>query len=130
MVIEQTFCSLFREVVRRYPDKTAIYCNSNSLTYRELDARSDILACRLVLCGIKREDIVCVATGRSIDTVIAMIGIWKAGAAYFYLNLAFPKVQADEILERCRCPLVIDESFMREINWSEPAPAKLDFSTP
>jgi len=130
MVIEQTFCSLFREVVRRYPDKTAIYCNGSGLTYRELDARSDILACRLVSCGVKREDIVCVATGRSIDTVIAMIGIWKAGAAYFYLNLAFPKVQADEILERCRCPLVIDESFMREINWSEPAPAKLDFSTP
>lgn len=125
-----TFCLLFREVVRRFPDRTAVFCSGERLVYIELNRRSDLLACYLVGRGIKREDIIGIATGRSIETIISMIGIWKAGGAYLYLNPNYPQHQLEEIKQQCSCECVIDKRMLDEIDWSVAEPVSINFSAP
>lgn len=125
-----TFCLLFQEVVRRFPDRTAVFCGDRWLTYRELDRQSDILACYLIEHGIKREDIIGIATGRSIETIISMLGIWKAGGAYFYLNPNYPPHQLEGIKQQCGCKCVIDERVLGEIGRSVIKPVHINFSAP
>lgn len=126
----RTFCGLFRGAVLKYSEKAAIICKDQRLTYLELEERSNLLACKLFARGVKREDIVAIATGRSPDTLVAILGVWKAGAAFFYLNLASPASQLDDLRLQCRCPVIIDEAFLSGVDWTEQAPAKLDFSVP
>ncbi|MPM30098.1 Surfactin synthase subunit 1 [bioreactor metagenome] len=125
-----TFCGLFQCVAEHYSEKPAIVCKGQSLTYGELEHRSNLIAYKLIARGVKREDIVAIATGRSPDTLAAMLGVWKAGAAFFYLNPASPSSQPEELHRRCRCPLAIDEAFLAGIAWSECVPGRLDFSVP
>lgn len=126
----QTFCRRFHEVAKRYPDNIAVCCERISYTYLELEERSALLACRLIENGVKREDIVGLATGRSADTIVAMLGVWKAGAAYFYRNSDFPKSLTDDVIELCRCPVVINDEYLRQIDWSAKAPTDFDLSAP
>jgi iturin family lipopeptide synthetase B len=58
-----------------------------------------------------------------------MLGIWKAGAAYFYHDLRLPLLQFEEIVEQCHCPLIIDEAFLQELEYESSVP-ELDFSAP
>lgn len=126
----KTFCSLFRETAQLYANHTAVVCENKQITYRELDEQSDCMACELLGKGVKREDIIAIAMGRSIETVVAMIGIWKAGATYTYLNTSLPPDQVQNQLQDCRCPCVIDQSFWQEISIQGKAPACIDFSAP
>lgn len=126
----RTFCGLFQNAAQRYFEKTAIVCKDQSLTYGELEHQSSLIAYQLIARGIKREDIVAIATGRSPGTLAAMLGVWKAGAAFFYVNAASPASQQQELHRRCRCPLMIDEVFLESVSQSESVPVSVDFSAP
>jgi amino acid adenylation domain-containing protein len=124
-----TYCQLFRQSAAKYADKTAVYCKGRRLTYAELEERSNILACRLVAHGVKREDIIGITLGRCVDALVAMLAAWKAGAAYFYHDPRLPQSLLEDITQQCHCPLLIDEIFLQCIDWRQAAPA-IDFSAP
>ena len=118
---ESTFCGEVRRWAEAHPQQTAVVSEGQRLTYQELNRRSSVLAAYLLEQGIHREDIVGIATGRSAETVVAILGIWKAGAAYVYLN--------NHILKDCRCPLVLNHARMEQA-METPDPGYLDFSAP
>lgn len=70
----------------RFPDKTALVCDSHRLTYRELNNLADRLAVALIDMGIRRGDRVVIFLENSVESVISLFGVLKAGAVFVMLN--------------------------------------------
>lgn len=88
---------VFRAQVRLYPDRTAVVLPGSisgrsdaSLSYLELDQRSDALALILMQQGLQSGAFVGLYLDRSLETIIAMLAILKAGAVYVPLDPAYP----------------------------------------
>ena len=70
----------------RVPDKIALIGDDQRLTYRQLNTRADQLAAALITMGIKRRDRVVILLDNSVESVISLYGVLKAGAAFVMLN--------------------------------------------
>ncbi|WP_031341896.1 non-ribosomal peptide synthetase [Ruminiclostridium papyrosolvens] len=103
---EKTIQSLFKEQVARTPDNIAVSCfselNDNltyeSITYRELDEKSDLLAGVLRDKGVKAGIIVGLMLERSIGMAIGIMGILKAGGAYLPVDPEYPTERINFLL--------------------------------
>jgi amino acid adenylation domain-containing protein len=89
--VEAPLHALFEAQVDRTPDAVAVSFEDRSLTYRELDERANRLARRLVRLGVAPGQLVGLAVRRSLDMVVGILGILKAGAAYLPLDPDYPK---------------------------------------
>ncbi|MEV6350986.1 amino acid adenylation domain-containing protein, partial [Actinoplanes sp. NPDC051851] len=76
----------------------ALRFGSSSLSYGVLDARANALASRLTDLGIGVEDRVGICLPRGIDVIVAQLAVWKAGAAWVPLDLAYPQDRLDFIV--------------------------------
>jgi amino acid adenylation domain-containing protein len=81
---------LVEAAAARAPDAPAVRCGDAALSYRELDARANQLAGLLGELGVRRAQIVGLCVDRSVDMVVALLAIAKAGAAYLPLDPALP----------------------------------------
>ncbi len=92
--------SLFEQAVKAHPEAEAVAGYEGGLTYAELDERSGRLARYLVEeYGVKRDDLVAILVDRSPKLLIALLGIWKAGAAYVPIDTVYPKSRKEYILQ-------------------------------
>ncbi|MEH2121103.1 amino acid adenylation domain-containing protein [Nostoc sp.] len=82
---------LFEAQVEKTPDAVAVVFENQRLTYRELNHRANQLAHYLHKLGIKSEEIIGICMERSVEMVVALIAILKAGEAYLPLDPAYPK---------------------------------------
>ncbi len=90
-VDELSWPAVFERQAGRTPDAVAVVCESDSLTYGELNAAANRLARALAVRGVGAEDVVGVALPRSVDLVVALLAVLKAGAAYLPLDLDHPR---------------------------------------
>ncbi|MEV5976564.1 amino acid adenylation domain-containing protein [Streptomyces sp. NPDC052114] len=81
---------LFASQVRRAPDATAIVEGERTLSYAELAAASGRFAAYLTGLGVGRGDRVAVLMERSADLLVALLGVWQAGAAYVPVDPEYP----------------------------------------
>ena len=81
---------LFEEQVARTPEATAVVFEDTQLTYRGLDERANQLARRLQRLGVGPDKLVGICFERSLDMVVALLGVLKAGGAYVPLDPAYP----------------------------------------
>ena len=81
---------LFDQQAARTPDGAALACEQQSLTYRELAGRADRLARHLRSLGAGPDVLVGLLVERSLDMVVGILGILKAGAAYLPIDPSFP----------------------------------------
>jgi acyl-CoA synthetase (AMP-forming)/AMP-acid ligase II len=70
----------------KLPDKVALICGEERLSYREINEKADRLAVSLLDMGIKRQDRVIIFLGNSVEAVISLFGILKVGAIFVMLN--------------------------------------------
>jgi amino acid adenylation domain-containing protein len=87
---EPFFHKLFEKQVEKTPDSVAVVYKEKSLTYREINERANQLANHLLKLGAKPELLIGVFIERSMEMMIALLGILKAGAAYVPLDPDFP----------------------------------------
>ncbi|MFI7416490.1 amino acid adenylation domain-containing protein [Nonomuraea sp. NPDC049684] len=85
-----TVTRLFAEQVAARPEAEAVVCAGRSLSYGELDERADRLARLLAARGAGPERYVAVALPRSLDMVVAVLAVLKAGAAYLPVDVGQP----------------------------------------
>ena len=88
---ERCVHELFEEQMGRSPDATAVVCNSEQLTYRQLNERANQLAHHLRGLGVGPEVVVGLFAERSLPMVTALLAILKAGGAYLPLDVGYPK---------------------------------------
>jgi amino acid adenylation domain-containing protein/non-ribosomal peptide synthase protein (TIGR01720 family) len=94
----------------RTPDVAAAVFHGETLTYAELDARADRLAQRLRRLGCAPESRVGVARERSLDLVVALLGVLKAGAAYVPLDPDYPRERLAFVLADAAPQVLITEA--------------------
>ncbi|KWT56929.1 hypothetical protein ADL21_37225 [Streptomyces albus subsp. albus] len=94
-----TLVDLVEAQVDRSPEATAVLYGDTALTYAELNARANRLARHLVGLGVGPERLVAVALPRSAETVVALLGVLKAGGAYLPLD---PDDPAERLLATLR----------------------------
>ncbi|MEQ1572601.1 MAG: amino acid adenylation domain-containing protein, partial [Vicinamibacterales bacterium] len=85
-----TLAGEFERQVAETPDNIALTFEHQALTYRELDARANQLGWRLLADGVGPEDRVAVCLERSIEMVVGILAILKAGAAYVPIDPDYP----------------------------------------
>ncbi|MFI2184141.1 amino acid adenylation domain-containing protein [Streptomyces sioyaensis] len=103
----------FEEHARRRPDALALTCGDRHLSYAELNARADELAHRLRALGIGSESLVGLYLDRSPDTVISILAVLKAGAAYVPMDPAYPGPRVARILADARPPVLVVHDRLR-----------------
>lgn len=98
---------LFEEQVCKTPDKIAIVCNDEKLTYKELNEKANRLSRYLVNSGVNPGDIVGIMLPRSLDMIIGLIGILKAGAAYLPIDPDYPSDRITYMLDNSKTHTVL-----------------------
>ncbi|MET8228344.1 amino acid adenylation domain-containing protein [Streptomyces sp. NPDC005301] len=91
----------------RAPQATAVVCGRTSLSYGELEVRAGRLAAVLRERGVGPDVLVAVALPRSVDLVVALLAVLKAGGAYLPIDAAFPSTRAGLLLDTGRPSLVL-----------------------
>ncbi|AIL12638.1 hypothetical protein IM40_02420 [Candidatus Paracaedimonas acanthamoebae] len=98
---------LFEAQVERTPDAIAVRFEDESLSYRELNERSNRLAHALRAEGVGPEVLVAIALDRSFEMIISVLGILKAGGAYVPLDPSFPEERLKFMVEDTQAPIVL-----------------------
>ncbi len=80
----------FAAVARTHPERIALASDASSLTYAELDARSDRVAAALAAAGVEPGSYVALLMERSVESIVVVIGVLKAGAAYLPIDTRWP----------------------------------------
>lgn len=104
---DKTMPQLLDEQAAKTPDNIAVACGEMAITYRELSDRSDRLAARLIELGVGRDCVVGLAFYRSIEMVVAVWGVMKAGGAYLPIDPNNPPERADHMLIECGTNIVL-----------------------
>ena len=100
----------FRAQAARTPDAVAVAGDDGTLSYAELDARSDALAWHLREQGVSPEVRVGLSVERSAGMVVAMLGILKAGGVCIPLDPDAPREQRASLLEESRARVLVTQS--------------------
>lgn len=96
--LESSIIGLFRNQVAERSSKTAVKDSAGELTYSQLDALSDNVAAWLSTHSLDPESLVGVLSSRSCLTIVAFLGILKAGLAYMPFDVNTPKGRVESIL--------------------------------
>lgn len=110
----QSLHQLFEAQAARTPDAVAVVFGDERSTYGELNGRANQLAHHLRGLGVGPESLVGVLMERSVELVVALLGILKAGAAYLPLDPAYPPQRLAFMLEETRVPVVLTQARLRE----------------
>ncbi len=106
-----TLTALLAAQVKQTPDAVAIKKGSVSITFKELDKKSNQVAYHLIQEGIGRTHLVGINAVRTPETLINIVGILKSGAAYVPIDPDYPENRRNYITENSDCKLVMTPDY-------------------
>jgi amino acid adenylation domain-containing protein len=105
---------LFEEQARVDPTAIAVVCDEEQISFVELDRRANQLAHYLQKRGIGPEVLVAICVERSVEMVVAMLGVLKAGGAFVPVDPSYPAERVAFLLEDSRARIVLTQSAVQE----------------
>jgi amino acid adenylation domain-containing protein/non-ribosomal peptide synthase protein (TIGR01720 family) len=118
----KTLNYLFEQQVKKTPSNTAIVFENKNLTYQQLNQLSNQVARSirknyLLNQGhtLKPDTLIVICFERSAETLIAMLGILKSGAAYVPVSASYPKKRIEHILKDTKAPFTLTQSCFRKL---------------
>ncbi len=114
----KTLHHLFVEQVEQTPDHIALIGASSQpvqLSYVALNEKSNRLAFWLQEQGILPDTIVAILVERSLETIIGILAIIKAGAAYLPIDPSYPQERIDFILKDSQAHILLTDQFIQEL---------------
>jgi amino acid adenylation domain-containing protein len=105
--ISGNIVDMFEKQALAYPNRNAVVYDGESLTYEELNTRSNQLAGHLVHHGVAKGDIVGLMVNRSADIIIGILGVLKSGAAYLPIDHALPYERIRYMLEASHSKILL-----------------------
>ncbi|MFP2934101.1 non-ribosomal peptide synthetase, partial [Pyxidicoccus sp. 3LG] len=109
-----TVHALFEARALRAPDAPAVRFGDTVLSFAQLDARSNQLARHLRRLGVRRQVLVGLCLRRSVDMVVALLGVLKAGGAYVPLDPSHPPARLAFLLEDTGAPVLLTEESLAD----------------
>ncbi|MEO7323237.1 MAG: amino acid adenylation domain-containing protein [Dokdonella sp.] len=104
----------FLEQVAAGPDRPATSCDKRRLSYAELECETGLLALHLQSLGIRPDAIVALCVERSVDMMIGIMGIVRAGGAYMPIDPEYPDDRVSYMLEDSATRVVLTEAKFRD----------------
>lgn len=107
---------LFNDVVKKYPFNVAVESfQGNKLEYNELDNFSSIQAQTLINNGVNYGDRVIISIERSIEEIVALLGILKAGASYVAVDPDWPANRLNQVIEETNpSAAIVSNNFIKK----------------
>jgi len=105
---------LFEEQAERTPDAVAIVFEGQQLTYRELNRQANQFAHYLQKQGVSQEVLVGIGVDRSLEMIVALLGVLKAGGAYLPLDPTYPQERLAFMIQDTRIPLLLTQAALRD----------------
>ncbi|POX64492.1 hypothetical protein C3492_05520 [Streptomyces sp. Ru62] len=109
-VPEGSLPEVFAARVASVPDAVAVVCGPESVTYAELNARANRLARLLLEHAVGPESLVAVLMERSVETVVALLAVLKAGAAYLPVDPEYPRERIEYMLADAHPALLLTDT--------------------
>ena len=101
--------AMWERQAERSPDRVAVVSKSGTTSYRALDRYANGIARRLLALGVAPEQCVGVCVERSERMVAAILGVWKAGAAWVPLDPAYPAQRLEWMVDDARLAAILCE---------------------
>lgn len=105
-----TLIDLFKNAVTLYGNDIALRDINGSLTYLELDRKSDCIAMNILRNNLVMPEVIAINMKRSKEYIVTMLGILKAGAAYMPLDEIYPEERIRYMMENSNTTMVIVDS--------------------
>ncbi|MGV2417436.1 MAG UNVERIFIED_CONTAM: amino acid adenylation domain-containing protein, partial [Paenibacillus polymyxa] len=105
---------LFEEQAERSPDQTAVVFGNQSLTYRELNERSNSLARILQVQGVGPDKLVGLMVQRSVEMIVGLLAVLKAGGAYVPIDPEFPSSRIEYMMEDSKAAVLLTSRDLAE----------------
>ncbi|MEL6438037.1 MAG: amino acid adenylation domain-containing protein [Cyanobacteria bacterium J06621_8] len=121
---DQCIHQLFEAQAVKTPNNIAVVCDAVQLTYGELNQQADILAGHLIQLGVKPDTLVALYLDRSPLSIVGLLGILKAGAAYLPLDSALPTEGLAFRLQDAEAPILLTQRSL-----SSQVPANAEYTT-
>ena len=103
----KTISQLFEDQVELTPNNIAIKFKESSITYKELNEKSNQVAVFLRRNGIKPNDVVAIRLNKSLEMVVGILGILKAGGCYLPIDLSYPQERVSFMLKDSKAKLFL-----------------------
>jgi len=105
---------IFAEQAQKHPDVLAVHYLGHQYTYSELDSRANQLAHHLQKLGVGPEVMVGIFMERSLDLIVAILGVLKAGGAYVPLDTNYPPKRLEHIANDTQLPMLLTQQRLRD----------------
>jgi len=108
-----SFGARLSQLAAEKPDAPAITDSTHTLTWRELDRRTNRIARGLAKAGVKFGDVVSIALPNTAGYLEVAFGLWKAGATPQMLSYRLPAHEADAVLELAGAPILVTDGSVQ-----------------
>ncbi len=112
---QKTVLDLLSNQVAKTPLATAIIFGETTITYQELDQKTNQLANYLAKQNIQSESFIPLCLAHSVEMIIAILGVLKAGHAYVPIDPTNPQTRIDFILEDTSAEIVLTQSSLENL---------------
>jgi len=106
---DKTIAQLFEEQVEKTPDNIAVVFENQKLTYKELNEKANSLAYYLRNNEINRNDIVGIMVNRSLEMIISILAVLKAGGTYIPIDPEYPQDRIEYMLSNSNSKLLLTQ---------------------
>ena len=113
---QRTVPELFALQVTRDPHAIALVFGEESISYGELDTRSNRVANGLIETGVGPDDLVGICMERSLNLIVAALGTLKAGAAYLPLDPEYPQERLEYMISDARPVMVLRDETLAQFS--------------
>ncbi|MCI8431489.1 MAG: AMP-binding protein, partial [Lachnospiraceae bacterium] len=126
----ETISTLFEKQVEQTPNAIALTFHNTKLTFDELNKKANSLANYLRNLGINRNDIVGIMLPRSLELIISMLAVLKAGGTYIPIDPTYPKNRTEYMLENSQSKFLLTFSKLsKSLNFENTINVELDNNT-
>ena len=113
--LDKCIHQLFEAKAATTPDALAVVFENSQLTYRELNSKANQLAYYLQQNGVKPEILVGICCDRSLEMVISLLGVFKAGGAYIPLDPSYPSERLQFMVEDSNLSILLTQEKLLDL---------------